>query len=196
MHRPHVLAAVALAAAATTLPARAVDMPITTDGAWHSFLVDSLSAPVATPLGWIADSGALLDFTFTLAAAARLTVVDAGFAGDVFAVTNFGAAFGATNAVPAGSFDSAHDVGTDFAAALADPAFSRGVFNLGAGSYRISGVLTQSVTFDGVPLDATVGAVRLEPLAAAVPEPSSIAILLAGLCATGAIVRRRSSRRV
>lgn len=195
LHR-QALAAVAAVAAALAAPAHATDIVLTADGAWHAFAVDSLLAPPVASLGWIDDSGAALAFTFVLAAGTHgaLTVVDAGFAGDVFAITNFGAALGSTTSVPIGIYPTSHDVGDNFSAALGDSAFSHGVFSLDPGAYRISGRLTQSVLFDGVPLDATLGAVRLD-VAAPVPEPASFALLLAGLGATALVIRRRSDKR-
>lgn len=195
LHR-HALAAVAAVAAALASPAHASDIALAADGAWHPFSVDSLLAPSAASLGWIDDSGASLSFTFVVGAGAHgtLTVVDAGFAGDMFAVTNFAAGLGATSVVPIGTYPTAQDVGNNFSAALADASFSRGIFGLDPGAYRISGRLTQSVLFDGVALEATLGAVRLE-VAAPVPEPTSFALLLAGLGATGWVARRRSDKR-
>lgn len=196
LHRHALAACVAAAAAALAVPAHATDIVLAADGAWHPFAVDSLLAPSAASLSWIDDGGAVLDFTFVVGAGLHgtLTVVDAGFAGDVFAIANFASALGSTSSVPIGAYPSAHNVGNDFNAALADPSFSRGAFSLAPGAYRISGRLTQSVTLDGDPLDATLGAVRLD-VAAAVPEPSSLALLLAGLGASGVIARRRSSKR-
>jgi len=66
----------------------------------------------------------------------------------------------------------------------------RATFTLGPGSYRTSGLPTQSVTLAGDPLDATVGGIRLTTVSA-IPEPSSIVLLLAGLGASGAYIRRR-----
>jgi hypothetical protein len=192
LHRSSFAAAFAVAAA-VAFPAHADSVAVAGDGAWHTFAVDSLLAPLANSLAWIGDGGNLLDFTFTIGAGLTgvFTVLDAGFAGDAFSLMNFAAPLGATSAVPVGIYPTAHDVGTDFDAAFADAAFSRSVLNLGPGSYRISGALTQSVLLDGAPLDATVGGVRLA-IAAPIPEPSSLALLLAGLGAVGVIARRRA----
>ena len=183
-----------LALATAAAPARAADVALAADGAWRPFSVDSLLAPPAAPLGWIDDAGMPLAFTFAIAAgrSGTLTIVDAAIAGDTFAITNFGSAFGTTSSVPAGSFETSTDVGLDYDAALADPSFSRGVFMLAPGSYRIGGSLLQSVTLGGQPLDATAGALRLGlgPVAA-IPEPGTAAMLLAGLLVIGNLVRRR-----
>ena len=180
-------------AAALAAPAHATTVALAGDGLWNEFNVDSF---VSQSFGneWIDSAdGSPLSFTFTIAAGqvGTLTVVDAGFAGDTFTVTNHGAALGTTSAVAGGTTDG--DVVLDFDAALADPAYSRGVFTLQAGSYSISGALLQSV-FDadaGTDLDATNGAVSLT--LSAVPEPGEAALLLGGLAALAAL-RRRTTR--
>lgn len=203
MFKTYVLAACALTAIAA--PAHATDVALATASgqagysAWRPFNVNDLDA-ASFGVEWIdnADSasagfGSALFFTFTIAAGATgtLTVVDAGFAGDTFNVTNFGSVFGSTSAVPATVYDSATLSVANFDAALASPSFSRGLYTLAAGTYRIGGVLDQSVTFDGTtPLNATLGAVRLT-VATAVPEPSTWALLLAGAAFVGLLARRR-----
>ena len=174
-------------------PVRAADVPLAADGTWRAFAVDALLAPVASPLAWIDDAGEPLGFAFSIAAGSSgvLTVVDAAIAGDTFAVRSGGTLLGNTSAVAAGVFGSAADVGLGYDAAFADPAFSRASFMLGAGSYRVSGSLLQSVTLGGARLDATAGALRLVTLAAPVPEPAAFALLLAGLGLVGAVVQRR-----
>ena len=190
MNKPLLCGALALAAALAA-PAHASTVALAADGQWNEFDIDSFAAP-AFGTGWIDNTdGSPLTFTFTIAAgqAARLTVVDAGFAGDTFTVTNFGAALGTTSSVATGT--TAADPIFDFDAAYASPSFSHGVFTLGAGSYAISGWLLQSVLDDsGQALDATSGAVRLS----AIPEATNAALLLAGLGALGLIARRRQAR--
>ena len=184
------LCAAAVLLAALAAPAHATDVALPGDGTWLEFDVDSFAAP-SFGTGWIDQAdGSPLSFSFTVAAGhtATLTVVDAGFAGDTFAVTDHGAALGATSAVPAGTTDG--DVVFDFDAALADPAYSRGTWTLGPGSYAIGGSLLQSVTMDGAPLDATEGGIRL---ATSVPEPALPALLVAGLAVVGAAARRRKN---
>jgi hypothetical protein len=175
----------------------AADLPLAADGQWAAFNVNELDA-LSLGVEWISndntlspDFGTPLFFDFTIAAGFKgvLTVVDAGFAGDSFLVTNHGALLGGTSAVPLQDALTAPDLGTDFGAALADAQFSRGVFALGAGSYRIGGQLAQSVMFDGVALNATVGAVSLT--VTAIPEPQTWALLAAGLGIVGSVARRR-----
>ena len=191
---PGALAFTMALAAATLSSARAADVALPADNIWRPFSVDSLLSLPAAPLGWIDDAGMPLAFTFAIAAgqSATLTIVDAAIAGDTFSITDFGSAFATTSSVPAGSFEASTDVGLDYDAALADPSFSRGVFTLAPGSYRIGGSLLQSVTLGGMPLEATAGALRLglAPVAA-IPEPETAAMLLAGLLVIGNLVRRR-----
>ncbi len=191
--------------AALAAPAFATDvaLPSATGesgyGAWTQFSVDEFSAQTFG-VEWIdnanslsPDFGSPLTFTFTIApgSTASLTVVDGGFAGDTFRVTNLGSLLGSTSSVAQTRYDTAPDIGLDFEAALANSAFSRATFALDAGNYRISGALDQSVLLDSTPLNATVGAVRLT--VSAVPEPSTVAMMLAGLGMVASLVRRRRS---
>lgn len=188
------LACAALAAAAAcAAPAHATSVALAADGAWNEFTVDDQAAP-GFGTQWIDfNDGSPLTFDFTIAAGSvgTLTIVDAGFAGDTFHVTDFGAALGETSGVATGT--TAGPVVFDFDQALADPTFSRGVFQLAAGTYRIGGLLAQSVLDDGLPLDSTNGAVRLQ-VAAVVPEPMNAALLLAGAGLVAGGLRRRGHR--
>lgn len=157
------------------------------DGSWVAFDVDALSA-ASGGLEWIdIGTGAALSFDFAIAAGAvgTLTVVDAGFAGDRFQVYDGNALLGATSAAQDSFPDS---LGLDFDAALADARYSRGSWTLGPGTYSISGLLLDSVVVDGVPLDATVGGIRLS--VSPIPEPAPLTMLVAGL-ALVAFARRR-----
>ena len=200
---PRALAACALIAAFAA-PAYATDIALATNaaqvgyGSWQEFNVSDTDA-LDYGVGWIdfANSsstsfGSPLAFTFTIAAGevGSFTVVDGGFAGDTFKVTNFGSDIGSSSGVAPAVYSTAPDTGNNFDAALTNPAFSSAVLTFGEGSYSISGRLDQSVTMDGVsPLNATLGAVRLT--VAPIPEPSTYALLLGGLGLVGLIARRR-----
>jgi hypothetical protein len=181
------LAVLALAALAAP-PAQA--LVLAADGQWSAFDVDDQMA-ASGDLEWIDifDDGAALGFDFSIAAGyvGSLTVVDGGFAGDRFLVTDGASILLGKTSTPGSSMPDS--VGLDFDAALADPRYSSASFALGAGSHSISGYLIRSATFAGVPLNATVGAVRLT--VSAVPEPSVALTLLAGLGLI-AVVRARA----
>ncbi len=197
------LCAVALFGA-FAIPAHAGDIALATTagqagyGEWNVFNVSDIDSQ-SFGTEWIDNNdsasplfGTPLSFSFTIAAGTKgaLTVVDGAFAGDTFTVTNFGSSIGKTSTVAAQTYDTAPNAGYDFDAALADPSFSHARFVLGAGTYRISGMLDQSVTLDGVsPLNSTVGALSLT--VSAVPEPATWAAMLAGLTLLGAAMRRR-----
>lgn len=184
----HLLAA-AIAAALTAPVAHATTITLAGDATWADFDVDAFVAQDFAN-GWIdTTDGSALDFTFTVAPGMHgvLTVVDAGFAGDTFTLTNFGNVLGTTSAVPDGSPVGA--TVNDFDAALADAAYSRGVFTLGPGSYSISGTLLQSVFGDE---GATSGGLRLS--VTAVPEPANAALMFAGAAGLALLARRRKAK--
>ncbi len=187
------LAACALAGLVAATPARATDIALAAGAGWSEFTVDSFVAP-SFGTGWIdiADGSALrFAFTVPTGATATLTVVDAGFAGDTFTVTDFGSRVGTTSSVPVGTASGTPVF--DFDTAFGSAAFSRGTFSFGAGQHLVGGALAQSVRdASGAALDATNGAVRLA-IAAPVPEPSSVLLLAGGLAAL-AVRRRRAAR--
>lgn len=194
------LGAAGAAAAACLAPAHATTVSLNADGQWNAFNVSDIDA-ASGGVEWIDNANSLdsgfgtpLDFRFSVGTGFHglLTVVDAGFAGDTFTVTNFGSLLGSTSAVASQAYASAPDAGTDFDAALGDARFSRSVFVLNAGDYRISGALAQSVRLDGAPLNSTVGAVKLSLVpVSTVPEPSTLLSLAAGLALLAASARRR-----
>jgi hypothetical protein len=154
-------------------------------GRWQAFDVDDFAAQSANPLSWIDTSSDFSELTFriTLAAPAYLRVVDSGFAGDIFRVFDNGLALGITSAAgtSAAAFGSSQE---QLDLAFADSAFSRGEWLLSAGDHTITGVLAATSS----PFNATVGGLMVT----AVPEPDSLALLLAGLLLIGSIARRRS----
>lgn len=203
LFNPRALSACALIAAFAA-PAYAANIALTTNaaqtgyGAWQEFNVSDTDA-LDYGVEWIdfANSnspsfGTPLSFTFTIAAGevGSFTVVDGGFAGDTFKLTNFGSDIGSTSGVTPAVYATATDTGNNFEAALSSPSFSNAVLTFGEGSYSVSGRLDQSVTMDGTsPLNATLGAVRLT--VAPIPEPSTYALLLGGLGFVGLLARRR-----
>jgi hypothetical protein len=168
--------------------AHASTTQITTPGQWFEFGIDDTVSPTGGT-EWI-DSidNSALSFSFTIAVPSVLRVVDAGFAGDSFRVSINGSAL-QTSAVPPVAYESNPASTIDFDAAWADANYSRGSFVLSApGTYTVTGSLLQSVSLAGAPLNATLGAVMLAP----VPEPSTWALLLAGLGVIGFAARRRA----
>src|SRR5262245_56345161 len=131
------LGAAALLALGAALPAHAATVSLSPDGSWHAFDVSDVLA-ADSGLSWIdINSGEALEFVVDVAAGqmVRLTVTDAGFAGDRFQLFDNGVAIGETSAVPADG--AGVNVDLNFAAALANPSFSNGFFDLGAGTHRI-----------------------------------------------------------
>ncbi|MBC7941084.1 MAG: hypothetical protein H7Z19_15230 [Chitinophagaceae bacterium] len=154
-------------------------------GSWYDFNVDDFLAPASSPLAWIDyNDNSLLSFQFTIAPGDQgsLTVVDAVTAGEVFPVFANGLALGTTTF----SGSSSVNVGNNYDAALANAAFSRGVYTLAAGSYLVTGVML--ATPDNI--NVTQGGLRLD--VSVVPEVSSQALWLAGLAVVGLLARRRA----
>jgi len=184
MIKQSVLAMALLSAICTQAEA----ITLNTDGAWHAFDVDN-SVSNSGDLEWIDLDNNALSFDFTLTESAILRVVDAGFAGDRFAVFNgIGSQLLGATSSPVNNYPA--NVGTDFNAAFADANYSRGEFLLGPGSYQISGLLIQSALDDtSTELNATVGAVSLT----AVPLPAPAGLYTAGAGLLGLVSRRRQS---
>jgi hypothetical protein len=187
------LSLIAVIAATSSLGAHATSTAVMTNQ-WYEFNVDDFSAS-SGGTEWIdLYDGSALSFNFTIDSGyvGSLTVVDTGFAGDTFSVFNGTTLLGTTFSVPAGVYDANATAIVDPEVALADPSFSQKTFALGAGSYSINGALQQSVLLSagGAPLNATIGDLRLT--VAAVPEPDTLALLLAGLGLVGFVSRRRT----
>ncbi|MFA5982577.1 MAG: hypothetical protein WC782_01030 [Methylococcaceae bacterium] len=191
------LIAAAMLASLAAVPANATAVNLTADGAFFTFDIDPETA-LNSGLAFIDaqnapgynDDGSILHFVFNLTNAANLTVVDGGFAGDEFEVFDNGVSLGftstATNSDPS-------SVSTNFAAALADSNYSRGVFLLGAGEHDITGLLSLSATVSGIPdFNLTVGAVSLSNVSQ-VPVPAAFGLFLLGNALLGLVSRRRST---
>jgi len=164
----------------------ATTLAIAPNDGWHAFDVDDFTA-ASGGTEWIdLGDGSPLSFSVTTSVAATLTVVDGGFAGDTFHVTDNGALIGTTSSVPQGNV--VDSVGTNFDAALASGNYSFATFLLSAGTHLISGSLAQSLLLNGEPLNATVGGLRVS----AVPLPATLPLLLSGGWLVGLIRRRRA----
>ncbi|CAD6880718.1 hypothetical membrane protein [Methylomonas albis] len=200
MIKKSVLAVALLSAICTQAEA----ITINADGAWHAFDVDN-SVSTSGELEWIDLDNNALSFDFSLTKTAILQVVDGGYAGDQFLVIRNGIPF--NNQTPYGSSPSSiwvtnmstptnsypDNLGTNFDVAFNDANFSRGIFKLAPGNYSITGVLIQSALDDeGIPLNATVGAIRLQTLTA-VPLPSAAGLYATGAGLLGWVSRRRKS---
>lgn len=190
MKNRHLLCAGLLALAGFT-NVEATTVIVLPNGSWNPFDISDIGS-TAGDLNWYdINDGSALSFSVTVAAGqiGTLTVVDAGFSGDMFSVSANGNALALTTAA-VNSYPAS--IGLDFDGALADAKFSRGTYGLNAGTYLITGTLNFSALDDmGAPLNATVGALRLE--VAPIPEASTLAMLLAGLGLVGGVVRRRAS---
>jgi len=182
----HRLAAACALLLAAALPA-AQAASLATDGSWTEILMDDSLAPYTA--AWVdlnADGVSYTPTSFNVTIAAgftgTLTVVDTAYAGDRFSVSDNGVLLGQTGAAVADTA-LAHYVGSADSA-LANSDFSRGVFTLAAGQHVITGAWVES------PYGATSGALKLD--VSPVPEPATLATLLAGLSLLTVLLRRRN----
>ena len=147
---------------------------------WYSFDVDETVAQ-DTGLGWIdaqfntaagyAGDGSSLSFVFALSTTSLLTLVDSGYAGDVFGIWINGSYHQSNLVLP----NSTAELGLEFESALLNPLFSQISILLSPGDYTITGELVQSALDDnGIPFNATVGGIRIS----SVDEPSILLLML------------------
>lgn len=190
LFRAAAVGALALVGALTSAQAAT----LAADGSWTEFHVDSAQEPSGS-VDWLAsyDDNSLAHYTFTITVGnvGTLTVLDTGFSGDRFIVKNNGSALGQETSLGV-DLGVAGVAIVDFDAALADLNYSRGIYTLQAGSYDISGHLSKSVLQDGSPMNSTTGGLQLT--VSAVPEPTTLATLLAGLSLLTFALRRRESK--
>ena len=163
------------------------------DSSWTEFLVNADQGP-AYSLEWLTsfEDSTPAHFSFTIASGftGSLTVLDTGISGDRFIVKNQGVALGQETSVGVEGTPLLEGSSVaDFELALANSAYSRGVYTLQAGSYDISGILSSSVKLDGSPMNVTTGGIALT--VSAVPEPATLLSLLAGLSLIA--LRRRNA---
>lgn len=185
-HAKKVLATLTLAMG-VVFQAQATTVALNADGIWNEFNVDDFSA-ISAGTEWIdyvdstsPDFGTPLQYTFTIASGyeGKLSVVDAGFAGDTFSVYANSTLLGITS-----STTNSTDLSNDFDANFANSNFSSGAFTLTAGSYTVTGNLFST----NQAFNATNGALKLEVML--VPEADTYAMLLAGF-GLMSVVRRR-----
>ncbi len=185
----------AIAAQAATI------VPMTQDGSWYAFTVDALSAK-SGGVEWIDSNYDLsggagdfqaLSFTFTVADKAILKLVDIYAAGDTYnlAITSASGttAYTSSSVAARDLGDAVLPFNDSFDGAFADSAnFSQLTLTLGAGTYTVTGSLLQSVTDGGFALNSTSGGLSVT----AVPEPTSLALVLAAAGVVGVVSRRRA----
>jgi hypothetical protein len=190
MHHRHLLAAGLLSLAALS-SAQATNVTVLAGSGWKDFFVADPAFNLGnTDFSWVDPNDFSKNvYSFTVAAGfyGTLTVVDAGFSGDVFSVVSNGSPLANTSAA-VNSYPSAEG---DYDLALANSNFSHGVYGFGPGTYTVTGALFSSALDDtGAALNATVGALKFD--VAAVPEASTVAMLMAGLGVVGLLARRRA----
>lgn len=169
-------------------PASAATVALTPNSSWNIFDVSDVLAN-SGGLEWIdINDGSALIFQFTATTQTLLSVVDGGFSGDQFQLSDNGVALGATSAA-INSYPTS--LGLNFDAAFASTNYSKGSYLLEAGTHSITGLLSLSA-FDNTntALNSTTGAVQLT----AVPEPSFLWGQLGAFGLLALKLRRKSNQ--
>jgi hypothetical protein len=129
------------------------------------------------PFGGTALAPAGTTWTITLTSPAKLIVTDVEASGDQFDIFDNAAILGVTSAPCVGCAY----VGENISAALGNPFFSHGYFDLPIGVNVLSGVFVGSVGEGDVDFIVTSG----------IPEPAGWALMLVGVGTMGAALRSR-----
>ena len=173
-----------LAAALTLSASPALADPVNS-GQWYEFIFgNAVSFANGCAGGCVPSSGGnAIDapaspWTFTSAAPFEITVTDAFNRVNLFSLFNFGTLVGSTSAP-----SNTGSCGSDPAVCSVDPLTSHATFALAAGAYSFE------ISNDLGPSGA--GYFRIDPAAAVVPEPSTVALLAGGLGALAVAARRR-----
>jgi hypothetical protein len=193
MNYRHLLAAGLLTFASLGSAHAITTVTLAAGSGWQGFVIDPPSQSIpGTPLAWhTLDTTGDIAFSITVNSGeyGTLLVTDSGYAGNVFSVTADGLSLGNTSAAT-NDANSVNGV-FDYAAAFADPTFSHGTYGFGQGTYIITGALFSSaVDASGVAFNSTIGGVNFT--VTAVPEASTLAMLMAGLGLVGLLARRRA----
>ena len=149
---------------------------ISADGSWQSFFFDGV---VGSPFldDYAFNDPSALSFSITLNGPAWLRVTDAGTPGDRFSISVDGVHLGNTG-TPTGS---SSNFTVDFDEAMASNAWSHGSWLLSAGTHVITGSVLEA------PIGPGFGGLQV----AAVPEPETWAMMVAGLGLVVAAAKRR-----
>jgi hypothetical protein len=149
---------------------------IQADGSWQSFFFDGVVGSSFLD-DYASNNPSTLSFSVELAGPAWLRVTDAGSPGDRFSISVDGVHLGNTS-MPTGS-SSAFTV--NFDEAIASNAWSHGSWLLPAGTHLITGSVLAA------PIGPGFGGLQV----AAVPEPETWAMMVAGLGLVVAAAKRR-----
>lgn len=143
--------------------AKASIVDLTIGGGWHEFAFSR------TGDSWSNQ------YSFSLLSPGVLTVTDGAYAEEIFKVFSNGVSLGLTSEPV---FEGSVPFTTSYDEAAGDPRWSTGVWNLAAGNYLISGLVTQTIWGGS-------GALRVDP----VPAPAAVWLL--GSALVGGLGLRR-----